>query len=118
MIVTFKTKAYPDIIMFGDVAKRLLGLMGHSGTVPSALLAADIGAARDRLLAGLEEVGEEDTSGEATTPGEEDTPGEETAAEGPGQPDREPRVTLRQRAFPLLELLAEAERRGNDVIWE
>jgi len=112
MIVTFKTKAYPDIIMFGDVAKRLLGLMGHSGTVPSALLAADIGAARDRLLVGLEEVGEEDTSGE------EDTRSEEPAAEESGQPDREPKVTLRQRAFPLLELLAEAERRGNDVIWE
>jgi len=28
--------------MFGDAAVRLLKLMGHSGTVPGALLAADV----------------------------------------------------------------------------
>lgn len=100
MIVTFKTKAYPDIIMFGKVAKRLLALMGHSGTVPGAMLSDDIEAARSRLLAGLEESGDEVITVE------------------PEQSEREPKVTLSQRAFPLLELLAEAERRGHDVYWE
>jgi hypothetical protein len=34
MIVTFRSKAHADIMMFGDIAVNLLKLMGHSGTVP------------------------------------------------------------------------------------
>ena len=34
MLVTFSCPAYANIMMFGDVAVRLLELMGHSGTVP------------------------------------------------------------------------------------
>lgn len=30
MLVTFTTKAYADIIMFGDVALALLKMIGHS----------------------------------------------------------------------------------------
>lgn len=49
MSVTFTTRAYADITMFGDVALTLLKMMGHSGTVPSAILAADVPAALSRL---------------------------------------------------------------------
>jgi hypothetical protein len=38
MLVTFTCKAYADITLFGNVAVSLLRLMGHSGTVPGALL--------------------------------------------------------------------------------
>ena len=38
VLIKFKTDAYADIIMFGDVAQQLLKMMGHSGTVPSAIL--------------------------------------------------------------------------------
>jgi hypothetical protein len=41
MLVTFTTDAYADITMFGDVVHTMLKMMGHSGTVPGALLAAD-----------------------------------------------------------------------------
>ena len=37
MLVTFTTKAYADITMFGDVALAMLKMMGHSATVPSAI---------------------------------------------------------------------------------
>ena len=49
MLVTFRTKAYPNITMFGDVAKQLLELMGHSGTVPGAVKAEDVPIALQRL---------------------------------------------------------------------
>ncbi len=49
MIVTFRSKAHADIILFGDIAIKLLKLMGHSGTVPSALLAGEVPAALDHL---------------------------------------------------------------------
>ena len=32
MLVTFESRSYADITMFGDVAVHLLHLMGHSGT--------------------------------------------------------------------------------------
>ncbi len=51
MLVTFFCPAYANITMFGDVAVRLLKMMGHSGTVPSALLAENVPAALGRLEA-------------------------------------------------------------------
>ena len=53
MLVTFSCPAHADITMFGDVAIRLLELMGHSGTVPGALLAEDVAAALARLEAAV-----------------------------------------------------------------
>lgn len=49
MLVTFSCPAFADITLFGDVAIRLLKMMGHSGTVPSALLADDVPAALARM---------------------------------------------------------------------
>ena len=49
MLVKFQTKSQATITMFGDVAVTLIKLMGHSGTVPSALLAEDVPAALARL---------------------------------------------------------------------
>jgi hypothetical protein len=51
MLITFQTKAYANITMFGDVAIALLKLMGHSGTVPGALMADDVPAALAHLPA-------------------------------------------------------------------
>ena len=39
--------------MFGDIAVQLLKMMGHSGTVPSAIVAKDIPPALKRLQAAL-----------------------------------------------------------------
>jgi len=39
MLVTFTTKTYSDITMFGDIALDLLKRMGHSATVPGAVKA-------------------------------------------------------------------------------
>src|SRR6185312_9413752 len=54
MLVTFKTSAHADIIMFGDIAKQLLKMMGHSGTIPSAMVADEVPAALDRLRHAVE----------------------------------------------------------------
>lgn len=96
MIVRFDSKV-GQLLMNGEVAVTLLRHMGHTGTVPSALLAADVPAALARL---------------------------ESAVAGlpPAEPvdDRRPEqaVNLRQRAFPLVELLGRAARKGCDVTWD
>ena len=101
MLVTFTCPAYADITMFGDVAVRLLKLMGHSGTVPSALSAEDIQPALERLEAALESEG-----------------GSPAPAQSTGDNEEEPVVSLGHRALPLVELLKAAARAGCNVMWD
>ena len=103
MLVTFSCKAYADITMFGNVAVSLLKLMGHSGTVPGALRAADVPRALERLRAGVAAHG--DTPAPA---GDDDNEPEES----------EPVVRLSQRALPLIELLEAAVKEECDVMWD
>lgn len=100
MLVTFKTKRYSNITMFGDVALRLLQLMGHSGTVPGAISAPDVPAALARLRAGLEDHGKE-------------VVGQTRDADD----DNAPKIDLAHRAVPLLELLESAIANEADVMW-
>ena len=97
MLVRFDSKA-GQITMFGDVAVKLLRMMGQSGAIPGAILAADIPGAVQRLR---QSVGMEPASAGEQTPDEGETP-----------------VALSQRAFPLIELLERAAKSGADVIWE
>ncbi|OEH48594.1 hypothetical protein lpari_00352 [Legionella parisiensis] len=53
MLITFHTDAYENITYFGDIAKRLLSLMGHSGTVPGAIKSEHLPEALERLQTGL-----------------------------------------------------------------
>jgi hypothetical protein len=99
MLVTFSCPAYADITMFGDVAVRLLKLMGHSGTVPSALLAEDIPAA----LAGLETAIE--------------TEKQMSQREQSAGRDDDSAVSLPHRALPLIDLLKAAKKVNCNVMW-
>jgi hypothetical protein len=106
MLVTFRTKAYANITMFGDVAKQLLELMGQSGTVPSAIKAEDVPTA----LARLETAIAQRRASEAA----------ETFAEGHDRDDEDaPRaVALSKRALPLLELLRAAAANKTAIMWD
>ncbi len=103
MLIKFKTTAsYPEITMFGEVALKLLGMMGRSGTVPSAISAEDIPGALQSLRAG---VAQADAELEDLPPHEEEE-GEER------------RVSLHNRAVPLIEMLETAAREDVPVMWE
>jgi hypothetical protein len=101
MLVTFSCPAYAHITMFGDVAVRLLELMGHSGTVPGALLADEVQPALARLAA-------------AVSPGKQPPAPDDEAQDE----DEEPAVSLRNRALPLIELLEAAVREKCNVMWD
>jgi len=101
MLVTFTCPVYADITMFGDIAIRLLKLMGHSGTVPSALLAEDVQPSLARL--------------EAAVGAEAHLHESEQAAE---EEDDEPIVSLSHRALPLIELLKAAAMAECNVMWD
>jgi hypothetical protein len=94
MLVKFDSKV-GSFIMFGDVAVPLLKLMGMSGDLPGAVLAAGIPAALARLKGGA--AGADPHAG---------------AGEADGS------VTLRKRAVPLIDLLERAAKKGAAVTWD
>lgn len=97
MLVTFTTEAYADITMFGDVAKTMLKMMGHSATVPGAILAADVPEALRRITVAVE-------AENASPPVDEDD-------------EEEPVISLSHRALPLIKLLTAAAKAGKNVMW-
>ena len=98
MLVTFTTDAYADITMFGDVALAMLKMMGHSATVPGAILAADVPAALSKLTAAID--------------------AEKVTVPVQGQDEDEPVVSMVNRALPLIDLLAAAAKADCNVMWK
>lgn len=101
MLVTFSCPAYADVTMFGDVALRMLKMMGHSDTVPGALLAEDTKMALERL--------------EAAVAAQTSPPDLEKATDWD---DEETDISLSHRAMPLIELLQAAVREECNVMWD
>ena len=102
MLVTFTTDAYADITMFGADALAMLKMMGHSATVPGAILAADVPAALSRLTAAIDA---EKISAPLKKKDED-------------KDDEEPEVSIAHRAMPLIELLAAAAKANVNVMWQ
>jgi Domain of unknown function (DUF1840) len=97
MLVTFTTKTYSDITMFGDVALAMLKMMGHSATIPGAILAADVPMALNRLTAAI-------AVEKASPPNE-------------SEDSNEPGVSMAKRALPLINLLSAAIKENSNVMW-
>jgi hypothetical protein len=105
MIVKFSTRA-GALTMHGDAAVTLLKAMGHSGTVPGAILAADLPAALARLRKALEEQARLPPPPEPATTDEDD------------EREREPPISMRMRALPLIDMIETAIARDSDLMWE
>lgn len=97
MLITFKSSAYADIIMFGDVGLKLLDMMGFGRTVPGAVGAADVPRALRNLEQGLEQLTQPEPAVDA---------------------EDEPPIDLHTRALPLLELLRATATAEKAVRWE
>lgn len=98
MLVTFHSKDYYPITMFGEPALELIRLMGITSKVPGAIYAEDVPQALWQLQEALtEQPVAEDLS---------DVPLHETP------------VSLRQRAIPLLEMLQAAVKSQHSVHWD
>jgi hypothetical protein len=76
----------------------MLKMMGHSATVPGAILAEDVPAALARLTAAIE--------AEKALPPVEDKDADE------------PVVSMAHRALPLVDLLAAAAKAESYVMWK
>lgn len=110
MLITFTSKHSPDVVMFGDVAALLLRGMGVSETPPGILRDEDIRNAADKLRHFLQSLPEDDDQDAA----DRNTSDKEREGDSDDSP---PRISLDQRALPLLELLDTAYREQDEVIW-
>ena len=101
MLVTFETKAYANLTYFGDIAKQLLRMMGHSGAIPGALVASDVPGALERLQQALALQDKTETAGKNHDDAD----------------DKETPVSIGTRALPLIDLLHAAAKEKCDVMW-
>lgn len=109
MLITFKSRADGDVIMFHDVAKRILDILGKDSEdtrgiitveqIPAAIEALRSAATRDK----------QDTADTATDSPETD-PVENRSAPPP--------VSLSQRVTPLLTMLGHSLKAKTPVTWE
>jgi hypothetical protein len=98
MLVTFTTDAYANITMFGDDALAMLKMMGHSGTVPSAIRAEDVPEALSLLTAAIN--------------------AQKAAPTVESKESDVPVVSMANRSLPLINLLTAAAKAGQHVMWK
>ena len=102
MLVTFSSKASGDFTMFGDVALKLIRIMGHGGGIPGAIGADEITIALERVRKAVQ-------ADKALNAGKADNPDDEQGSERA--------VSLTQRALPLIEMLEAAAAQNAPVMW-
>ena len=105
MIYKFKSKAAGDVIMMGPAGDAVLRLLGRDPAAQGIFEAADL----PQLIAGLEAAIQSDEAARAQAEAE-------AAAEGKKLAPREG-VTLRQRAWPLIEMMKSARAANVEIVW-
>ena len=111
MIVTFQSPASGDVIMFGDVAQRMMKLMGKDVTDKGIITVEQLPQAIARLRAAIEE-----DKRQRDGLREDQLPSTEPDG-GAGARSSRPFVSLTQRAVPLLELLEWSLKKKKPVVW-
>ncbi|MCE4557205.1 DUF1840 domain-containing protein [Pelomonas cellulosilytica] len=105
MLYRFKSKSGADVVMLAESADAVLRLMGRSPAPQGILEAADLPVLIQALEAGV-------AADEAQFEQAVD------AAKVAGEPaPRRQGVSLRQRAWPLLELMRRSQGESHDVVW-
>ncbi len=107
-IVTFKSAASADVIYFGDVAKRMMELMGKGIVDQGIVTVEQLPDAIARLKAAIE-------ADKARH--REQVLAEEPVMEVAEGGSKRPRVSLTQRALPLLSMLEESLAEKKPVVW-
>lgn len=107
MLYKFRSKAGGDVIMLGPDGDQLMRIIGKEPAGKGILLVADMPAALKAL--------------EAAVLADERAPATAGSAEADSTPEasepRSSRVALRQRAWPLMDLIRRALSTEHDVVW-
>ncbi|MEO8297327.1 MAG: DUF1840 domain-containing protein [Burkholderiales bacterium] len=105
MLYKFKSKAAGDLIMTQPVGDRIMGLLDREPTAQGIFLPEQMPAAIAALEAAIAAEEAEHAQTQALA-----------SAEGRGPlPRRE--ISLRQRAWPLIEMLRRCQAAGHEIVW-
>ena len=108
MIVIFQSQAAGDVIMFGDVAFKMMEVMGKEPAAKGIITVEQLPDALARLKAAIAR----DKQSRAGM-GEDDLPQTEESPDG----SKRAYVSLTQRAVPLIELLEWSLKKQLPLVW-
>lgn len=113
MLITFKSKAAADIVMYKEHAQLILDLLGKD-IERGIIVHADTGKAIDKIEAAIAESRAHPISEQVT----HDVMAH-AQSDNENDHDHEPieTVSFASRAYPLLEMLRAAQAQGHDVVW-
>lgn len=105
MIYKFKSKASGDLIMLGPMGDLLLRLLGREPAASGIIELRDMPRVRQEIERGIAaaEAGSQAPAADAGADAEGDEPNQA--------------VGLRQRLWPFLQMLQEAEAAGEPIVW-
>jgi len=106
MIYTFKSQAAADLIMTGPIGDRVLSLIGKAPS-PKGIIDVDQIAA---AMAALEAAAQAETPRAADDDDEDDAP-----ARGRQRPPDH--VSLRQRVWPMVEMMKASLAENKPIVW-
>ncbi|OBU16404.1 hypothetical protein AYY19_04400 [Photobacterium aquimaris] len=106
MLVTFSSKSYGNVTMFGDVAHSLITMMGFTTDVPGAIRAEDVACALVNLEEKLALITQQQSENIVQEIDNED------------ESETDIQISLDVRAVPLIDLLKAAISAKNYVMWE
>jgi hypothetical protein len=104
MLYKFKSKAAGDVIMMGPTGDHILRIIGKEPAPKGIIEVADMPGAMSAIEA-------------AIVADEAETRRAEEEARANGQTPQPRGITLRQRAWPLVEMMKLAQRDGREIVW-
>ncbi|MDR2207596.1 MAG: DUF1840 domain-containing protein [Azoarcus sp.] len=114
MLITFKSKASADLLMFGDNAQPLLALLGKDDKATQGIVTVE---QLPEAIARLESAIEAERARLNAKSIDECEAEEEAEAEA-GNVGMSAPVNFAQRAWPLLDLLRCSQAAGKPVTWD
>lgn len=108
-MVTFKSTASRNVDYHTNVGLQLLKMMGRDSTLPSAMFADDVPEALSRLQQALAELDDDEVARDNQTGTKKMEEDDE---------DKPQKVSLKQRAQPLVKLMEKASEANVGLMWE
>jgi Domain of unknown function (DUF1840) len=98
MLYKFKSKAAGDVLMLGPNGDQVMQILGREPADKGIIEVASMPAAIVALEAAI-------------------VAAERTATEAGAEPSGADRISLRQRAWPLIEMMKRAHAAGEPIVW-
>ena len=106
MLITFKCRAAPDVVMLENLAQYLVGIVGKRLGERGVIMHDELPEAITKLESAISSDNQERAEHDGHFHEGED-----------GHEHHEIPIGLAQRAFPFLDMLREAQKENADIMW-